>query len=271
MSSPPVNSFKHLLQQPGTSHGLWLGLPDSSCAEICALAGFDWLLVDAEHAPFDVATVMRHLQVLAAHDVPVVVRAVDDNPALLKQLLDIGAQSLLIPMVESAQQAARIAAAVRYPPLGTRGIGTSLARAAQWNRRRDYLQQANQGICLVLQVETVTALQDLQAIVATDGVDAVFIGPSDLAASMGHIGEPGHPQVVAAVESALRSIRAAGKAAGVLAIDPAMAARYASAGANFIGVGVDTLLLAEAAANLARRFRQADATAQNAPAGSPGY
>lgn len=260
-----TNPFKRLLQQRQLTHGLWLGLPDASCAEICALAGFDWLLIDAEHAPFDIATVMRHLQVLAAYDAPVLVRPVDGNASLLKQLLDIGTQTLLVPMVETAAQATEIAAAVRYPPQGARGLGTSLARAALWNRKRNYLHEANAGICLILQVETVVALGNLAAILAVDGVDAVFIGPSDLAASMGRIGEPGHPAVVAAVETALATIRGAGKAAGVMAVDPALAGRYARAGANFIGVGVDTALLANAAASLAAQFRSPSPDAGQAP------
>jgi 4-hydroxy-2-oxoheptanedioate aldolase len=250
------NPFKRLLQQKPTVYGLWLGLPDTSCAEICALAGFDWLLVDAEHAPFDVPAVLRHLQVLAAYDVPVLVRPVDGSASLLKQLLDVGARTLLVPMVESAAQATQIAAAVRYPPQGLRGLGTSLARAAQWNRNRNYLHEANAGICLIAQVETQRAIDNLTAILAVDGIDAVFVGPSDLAASMGHLGEPGHPAVVAAVEDVLRRVRAAGKSAGVLAVDPTLAARYVAAGANFIGVGVDTALLATAASALATRYRE---------------
>ena len=256
----PPNRFRQRLADGGPLFGLWLGLPDPSCAEICAGSGFDWLLIDGEHAPFDVNAVMRHLQAIARFDVPVLVRPVDGNPALLKQLLDVGVQSLLVPMVESAEQAARIARAVRYPPGGTRGLGTSLSRAAQWNRIPDYLHAANAEICLVVQVETVAALAALPDIVAVDGVDGVFVGPSDLSASMGYIGSPAHPEVVLAVERALGVIRAGGRAAGVLAVDQALAERYIAAGAQFIGVGVDTTLLANAAAGLAARWRGAAVT-----------
>ena len=255
----PINLFKAKLRDGAPLYGLWLGLPDASCAEICAMAGFDWLLVDAEHAPFDAPSILRHLQAIAPYQVPVLVRPVDGSASLLKRLLDIGAQTLLVPMVESAEQATQIAAAVRYPPLGTRGLGTSLARAARWNQVKDYLHDANREICLIVQVETTTALQNLPAILAVDGVDGVFIGPSDLSASMGHIGNPGHPDVVAAVSAALATIRAAGKAAGVLAVDAALAARYVAAGAQFIGVGVDTVLLANAAKQLAERCRKSGA------------
>ena len=183
----PRNRFAAALRRGETLYGLWLGLPDTSAAEICALAGFDWLVIDAEHAPFDVPAILRHLQTLEPYDVAPVVRVVDDNPALLKQVLDVGAQTLLVPMVDSAEQAARIAASVRYPPEGTRGIGTSLARAARWSGIAGYLANANREICLLVQAETTTALANLDAILAVEGIHGVFIGPSDLAASMGHI------------------------------------------------------------------------------------
>ncbi len=252
------NKFKQRLQQPGTQYGLWLGIPDPTCAEICAGAGFDWLLIDAEHAPYDVAAVQRHLQVIAPYPSQPLVRPVEGRTALLKQLLDVGAQTLLVPMVDSAEQAAQLVKDVRYPPQGIRGLGTSMARAARYNRLPGYLQAANQQICLLVQVESVTALANLEAIVAVDGVDGVFIGPSDLSASMGYIGQPGHPVVVAAIENAIKTIIAAGKAPGLLAVNPKLARHYAALGAKFIGVGVDAALLASATTNLARQFIAAD-------------
>jgi 4-hydroxy-2-oxoheptanedioate aldolase len=218
----PRNRFKQAMASGETRYGLWLGLPDNSVAEILAAAGFDWLLIDHEHAPFELADILSHLQVIAGYDVAPIVRPVDDNPALLKKLLDIGVQTFLVPMVETAQQAGAIVRALRYPPAGSRGLGTSLARAAGWGQVPGYLHKANEEICLLIQVETVTALANLPQILAVEGVDGVFIGPSDLSASMGHIGNPGHTDVVNAVSGSLRSIAAAGKYAGVLCLYPVL-------------------------------------------------
>jgi 4-hydroxy-2-oxoheptanedioate aldolase len=253
----PRNRFRQAMASGETRYGLWLGLPDTTAAEIAAGAGFDWLLIDHEHAPFELADILAHLQAIAAYDVAPIVRPVDDNPTLLKKLLDIGVQTFLVPMVESADQCKAILQALRYPPAGSRGLGTSLARAARWGQSPGYLQQANDEICLLVQVETVAGLANLQAILSVPGVDGVFIGPSDLAASMGRIGESGHPDVIAAIADALSAIAAAGKYSGILCIDPARTEYYRASGANFIGVGVDTLILAEGAGRLARACRPA--------------
>jgi len=250
-----TNRFRRVMSVRETSFGLWLGLPDNSVAEIAAAAGFDWLLVDHEHAPFELSDILAHLQVLAAYEVAPVVRPVDDSPALLKKFLDIGVQTFLVPMVETAEQAQAIVRALRYPPEGVRGLGTSLARAAGWGQRADYLQRANAEVCLLVQVETAAALARLPDIVAVEGVDGVFIGPSDLSASMGHVGQPGHPAVVAAVSAALETIAAASKYAGVLCLDPALAERYRASGANFIGVGVDAQVLAKGLRELVQRCK----------------
>ncbi len=250
----PVNHFKHSLKSGKASYGLWMGLPDTICAEICAGAGFEWLLIDAEHAPFSVRGVHDHLQAIAPYQIPAIVRPAEGRTALLKQLLDVGAQSFLVPMVDTAAQAEQLAQDVRYPPEGIRGLGTSMARGARWNRVEGYLQKANEEICLIVQVESVTALENLEQIVAVDGIDGVFIGPSDLSASMGHIGNPGHPEVVEAIERAFEIILAAGKAVGILAVDEALAKRYVEKGANFVGVGVDAALLANATTQLANKF-----------------
>lgn len=254
----PINRFKRTLQQATPLYGLWLGLPHSSCAEIAAGAGFDWLLIDCEHAPYSLMDVQQHLQAIAPYDVPAIVRPVEGRTAVLKQLLDIGAQTFLVPMVDSVEQAAQLVRDVRYPPDGIRGLGTSMARAAHWNGIPDYLTKANQEICLIVQAESVSALEQLEDIVEVDGVDAVFIGPSDLSASMGHIGNPGHPEVVEAIERGFASIKQAGKAAGVLAVDPKLAEHYVKLGANFVGVGVDASLLATSVRNLAAQFKHPD-------------
>ncbi len=250
----PLNLFKRALNSERPQYGLWMGLPDTICAEIGASAGFDWVLIDAEHAPYSIRDVHNHLQAIAPYEVPAIVRPAEGRTALLKQLLDVGAQSFLVPMVDTVEQAKQLVQDVRYPPDGIRGLGASMARAARWNRVEGYLQHANEEICLIVQAETTTAMNNLKDIVAVEGIDGVFIGPSDLSASMGHIGNPGHPDVVAAIESGFESILAAGKAAGVLAVDAELAKHYADKGASFIGVGVDAALLSSATRQLANQF-----------------
>lgn len=261
----PKNRFKQGLATGQPQYGLWLGLPDNSAAEIAATAGFDWLLIDGEHAPFDLRSIMTHLQAMAPYDVAPIVRCVEGNTALIKQLLDIGVQTLLVPMVETAEQAKQLVQAVRYPPQGIRGLGTSLARAARWGQVPGYLQKANAEICLLVQVETATAMQNLDAILEVEGVDGVFIGPSDLSASMGYIGDAGNPAVVTAINQGLNRIRAAGKHAGLLCLDPSLAENYIQEGANFVGVGVDTLILAQETRKLAQRFKQSAPAEEQKP------
>ena len=176
------------------------------------------------------------------------------DPALLKRLLDIGARNLLVPMIDTADQARACVAAVRYPPHGIRGVGSAVGRASRWSSRTDYLDIADSEICLLVQAETVTALDNLEAICAVEGVDGVFIGPADLAASMGHRGKPGHPEVQNAIEAAMRTIIASGKAAGTLTSDPVLARRYLELGCTFVATGVDILTFANAARKLAREF-----------------
>ncbi len=251
----PINRFKQSLAGGQPQYGLWLGLPDTTCAEICAGAGFDWLVIDAEHGPFGLHSTLTHLQTIAAYDVSAIVRPVSDERNLLKQFLDAGVQTLLVPMIESAEQAAELVRSVRYPPAGVRGLGPAMARAARWNRIPDYLHKANEQICLIIQVETIRAVRELPAILEVEGVDGIFIGPSDLSASMGHIGNAGHPDVVEVILDVLQKSRAAGKAAGILAIDPALVQGYRDNGANIIGVGSDTLLLANGAEQLANSVK----------------
>ena len=251
----PINRFKRAINGDKTQYGLWLGLLDPVSAEIGAGAGFDWVLIDSEHAPYSVRDVQNHLQAIAPYRIPAIVRPVEGRTALLKQLLDIGAQTLLVPMVNTARQARQLVEDVRYPPQGVRGLGTAMARAAHWNGIDGYLQKANDEMCLIVQAETRTAMENLSDIVAVDGVDGVFFGPSDLSASMGHIGNPSHPEVIDAIEAGFKTIIAAGKAAGVLAVDADLAKNYADKGASFIGVGVDVSLLAASVRQLAKRFR----------------
>lgn len=252
----PRNDFKRALQAGETQIGLFLGLANGYAAEVVATAGFDWLLIDGEHGPNDLRSIIQQLQALAPYPVRPVVRTVDHDVARIKQLLDGGAQTLMVPMVETAAEAESLVRAMRYPPHGIRGVGTALARAARWNGVEGYFAQADGEMCLIVQIESTAGLAGLDDILKVDGVDAVFIGPSDLAASMGHLGNPGHPDVKAAVEDAITRIAASGKAAGVFSADPAIAAAYQANGARFLLVGVDALLLRNAAATLAARFRQ---------------
>lgn len=250
----PRNTFKQALHARQRQIGLWLGLADGYSAELLAGCGFDWLALDAEHAPNDVRTVLWQLQALAAYPVQVVVRTPCDDVTLLKQYLDIGAQTLLVPMVESAAQAARIVAATRYPPAGIRGVGSALARASRWNLIGNYLRDSSGEVCVLVQVESMPGLAALPAIAATEGIDGVFFGPADLAASMGLLGQPTDPRVQEAIRNGIRTVREAGKAAGVLAVDVEVARDYLEAGAGFVAVGVDTTLLTRAARQLRAQF-----------------
>ncbi len=250
----PSNPFKRALKSGARQIGLWVALANSYSAEICAGAGFDWLLLDGEHSPLDLRTMLAQLQVVEPYASHPILRPPQGDPTLIKQFLDIGAQSLLIPMVETAEQADMLVRATRYPPHGFRGVGAGIARAARWGRAADYLARANDEICLLLQVETKAGLDNVEAIAAVQGVDGVFLGAADLSASLGHLGQPRHPEVVAAMEKAVRQILAAGKAAGVLATDEAVARAFLDLGATFVAVGVDTMVLAQATQTLARRF-----------------
>ncbi|MHA3904892.1 HpcH/HpaI aldolase family protein [Castellaniella sp. WN] len=250
------NSFKATLRGDGTPRiGLFLGLGDPGVAELLGGTGFDWLLIDGEHGPNDLRTVLAQLWALQGGEADVLVRVVDHDPARIKQMLDIGVQSLLVPMVDSAEQARDLVRATRYPPAGIRGVGTAMARAARWNGVPDYLGQADGEICLIVQAESRAGLEALDDILAVDGVDAVFIGPSDLAASMGRLGSPDHPEVRAAVLGAIGKIARSGKAAGVFATRLDAARVYVQAGARFVALGTDTLLLRQSAAGLAQAFR----------------
>lgn len=251
----PVNPFKAALAARRLQIGLWSGLADGYCAEICAGAGFDWLALDAEHAPNDLRTLLAQLQALAPYPVAPVVRATIGDSAHIKQLLDLGAQTLLVPIVESAEQAAELVRATRYPPQGIRGVGSALARASRWNRYANYLHEADEQLCLVVQIETTRGIEQLDAIARVPGVDGVFIGPADLSASMGHRGQPEHPAVQTVMEQAVARILAAGKAAGTLLGNETLARKFIGLGCSFVAVGVDALLLARATQELAHRFK----------------
>jgi 4-hydroxy-2-oxoheptanedioate aldolase len=253
----PTNQFKAALRAGSSSYGLWVGLTDTVAVEIAAGAGLDWLVLDGEHAPNDVPSLLRGLQTLAPYPVSGIVRIPCADVVMMKRVLDIGAQTVVVPMIETADQAREMVQAVRYPPHGVRGIGTALARAARWNRVSDYYQRANGENCLIVQIESQRGLDNIEAIAAIDGVDALFIGPSDLAASLGHLGDSSHPRVREAIRIAFERIRASGKGCGSLAVEESVAREYLSQGCQFLALGVDTLLLAKATRALARQFKPA--------------
>lgn len=254
----PKNQFRDALREGKTQLGLWIGLPDANVAEAVATAGFDWLLFDAEHAPNDPRSILQQLRAVSAYPVHGIVRPVQADPALVKQYLDIGAQTLLIPMIDSREQAELMVRAMRYPPEGIRGMGPALARASRWNQIEDYVNLANGQTCLLVQAETQESMGQLTAIASVDGVDGVFFGPVDLSASMGLRGQPNHPDVQRAIIDGIATVRAAGKAAGVLAADRECARSYLRAGAQFVAVGSDASLLVKAARDLIRAFRPDD-------------
>ncbi|MCT1477998.1 HpcH/HpaI aldolase/citrate lyase family protein [Microbacterium sp. p3-SID336] len=242
--------------------GMWVCSGSPLLAEVAAGSGLDWLLIDMEHSANTLESVLLQLQAVAAYPVTPLVRAPFNDAVAIKQILDLGAQNLIVPMVSSAAEAEAAVAATRYPPLGVRGVGSALARSARWNRVDRYLQESAQHTSLTVQIETSAGVEAAADIAAVDGVDAVFVGPSDLSASMGHLGQQTHPQVVAAVETVFAAVKAAGKPVGVNAFDPAAADAYLAAGADFVAVGADVALLARASEGLAARFLGADGSAR---------
>ncbi|AZF06241.1 4-hydroxy-2-oxoheptanedioate aldolase [Pseudomonas sp. R5-89-07] len=251
----PLNRFKQRLLRGEVQIGLWLGLADAYSAELAANAGFDWLLIDGEHAPNPLPAMLAQLQAVAPYPSQPLIRPVIGDSALIKQLLDIGAQTLLVPMVENAGQARELVRAMRYPPQGIRGVGSALARASRWNTVPGYLDQADAQMCLLVQIENRQGLANLDAIAAVEGVDGVFIGPADLSASLGHRGNPGHPEVQAAIEDAIVRVVQSGKAAGILSADERLARRYIELGATYVAVGVDTTVLMRGLQSLAGKFK----------------
>jgi len=250
----PRNEFKRALAAGRTQIGLWSSLSSNYTVEVIAGAGFDWILLDMEHSPNDLENLLTQLQAAAPYPSASVVRVPWNDMVTIKRVLDIGAQSILVPFVCTADEARAAASYTRYPPAGVRGVaGTT--RAARFGRIKGYASQAGAETCLLVQVETREALDELEAICAIDGVDGVFIGPADLHASFGYLGESANPAVVPAIEDAIRRIRRAGKAPGILTPSEAHARRYLECGAQFVAVGSDVGLLARGAEALAAKFQ----------------
>jgi 4-hydroxy-2-oxoheptanedioate aldolase len=252
----PVNHFKRALKAGTSQIGLWCSLSSHYSIEMVAGAGFDWLLLDTEHSPNDLESVLTQLQAAAAYPPASVVRVPWNDMVAIKRVLDIGAQSLLIPYVQNPDEARAAVAATRYPPAGVRGVaGTT--RATRFGRIKDYAKRAHEELCVLVQVETQEALKHIEAIATIDGVDGIFIGPGDLHASMGYAGEVANPAVLPLIEDALRRIRRTGKAPGILVGDEQLAKRCIEAGSLFTAVGVDVAILVRGAQQLAARFERA--------------
>ena len=253
MTLPPTLAAR-LAASDRAQFGVWVCSGSALNAEIAAGSGLDVVLIDAEHSPNDLPSILAQLQAVAAYPVTPLVRPPFGDPVVLKQYLDLGVQNLLIPMVDSPEQAEAMVRAVRYPPHGIRGVGSALARASRWNRVDGYLADAASTVSLFVQIESAAALEQVEEIVAVDGIDGILIGPADLAASMGLLGQQEHPDVVAGVLRSIQAALDAGKPAGVNAFAPAAADRYVEAGAALVLVGADVTLLARATEALADRF-----------------
>ena len=249
----PVNTFKRALKAGNRQIGLWCSLSNSYAIEVVAASGFDWLLVDTEHSPNELDMVLSQLQAVAPYSSHPVVRVPWNDMVTIKRFLDIGTQSLLIPYVQNGEEATEAVAHTRYPPDGVRGVAGS-TRANRFGRVKDYARRASAELCVLVQVETRTALDSLEAIASVEGVDGVFIGPADLHASLGYAGQISHPDVKALIDDAIRTIGRMGKASGVLTGIEADARRWLELGCQFVAVGVDTTILARETENLRSRF-----------------
>jgi 4-hydroxy-2-oxoheptanedioate aldolase len=264
----PVNQFKKAIQEKRTQVGLWCSLLGPLNTEICAAAGFDWLLLDGEHTPNDPMNLFQQAQVIAGYPG---VQAVARVPmghgyvgqALIKQYLDVGIQTILVPMVDTPEQARELVRCMRYPPEGIRGMAAT--RASGWGRNPNYAKEANREVCLLVQVETREGVRNLDAIADTEGIDGVFIGPSDISAAFGHVGDPWHPEMQKLHEDAFRRIQAAGKAVGILTLDETLAKKHVEMGATFIAVGTDSNLMVKSTGALVSKFKGAP---QAAPRGN---
>jgi len=250
----PRNHFKHAIAAGKQQIGLWSSLSSNYTVEVIAGAGFDWILLDTEHSPNDLESVLSQLQACAPYESHPIVRVAWNDAVLIKRYLDAGDQSLLIPFVQNADEARAAVAATRYPPQGIRGVAGA-TRATRFGRIQGYAKRAHEELCVLLQVETKEAVDNIEAICAVDGVDGVFIGPADLHASLGYTGETGNPAVVPMIEDAIRRIRKAGRAAGVLTSAEAEVRRYMAAGCNFTAVGADVGVLARGAEALLAKYR----------------
>ncbi len=250
----PKNNFKHAINAGKTQIGLWVSIPSNYSTEVVAGAGFDWLLIDTEHSPADVETVLTQVQAASGYPVHPIVRIPWNDMVTIKRFLDIGVQTLLIPQVNSAEEAREAVNSTRFPTAGVRGVaGTN--RATRFGRIKNYFKKADEEICVLVQVESREALDEIEKIAAVEGVDGIFIGPADLHASFGMVGERAHPDMMSTIDSAITRIAKAGKAPGILTDSEENARRWMKCGATFVAVGADVGLLARGADALAAKFR----------------
>lgn len=251
----PVNHFKRAIHAGQQQIGLWSSLASNITTEVLAGAGFDWLLIDAEHAPNDLRTVLGQLQAMTEYPkTQPIVRVPANDKIEIKRYLDAGVQSFLVPMVETAEEAAAAVSYTRFSPDGIRGFA-GVSRSSRFGRIKDYHRRAHEEICILVQVESARGLENLEEIAGVPGVDGVFIGPGDLSAELGHLGNQGHPDIVEVIETSIRRIVAAGNRAGILTGDEALARRYMAAGCVYTAVGLDTGILARGAEALAKKYR----------------
>ena len=251
----PVNTLKKTLKSGQVQLGIWLTSGTGILAELAGTAGFDWCLIDGEHGPNTVSEILPQLQALAISGTPAVVRVANAEAWMIKQVLDLGCQTVVVPMVDDAQTADAMARAMRYPPQGNRGMGASLARATGFGAVADYPHTANDQVCLLVQAESAQAVENIDAIAAIEGVDGVFVGPADLSADMGYPGQPDHPEVEAAIDHLIARTVAAGKIAGIITFDESRLNEYAEKGVTFLGVGGDMMVLGSALRGLAARIK----------------
>ncbi|WHA40344.1 aldolase/citrate lyase family protein [Agrobacterium larrymoorei] len=256
------NRFKTAIHQGKPQIGLWLDMGEAITAEIAGTAGFDWLVIDGEHGPNDLRSIIDQLRALATSSAEPVVRVPVGESWIIKQMLDAGARTLLVPMVDSSEQARALVSAMHYPPRGIRGMGAVVARASGYNSVPDYNQTASDNVCLLIQAETRAAIADLDNILNVDGVNGIFIGPADLAADMGYLGRIDEPEVQEVIEGAIRKIVAAGKAAGILTFNEIYNRRYLELGASFVAVGADVSEFSGALRQLASRYKGGAAPAK---------
>lgn len=250
----PVNSFKRGLKAGRQQIGFWNSMASPTATEILAGSGFDWLIIDGEHAPNDVPGVLGQLHAMMENATHPIVRIPVNDPIVFKRFLDIGTLTFLVPMVETVEQAQAAVAATRFPPHGIRGFAGA-ARASRYGRVANYHARAHEEICILVQIETKQALDNIEAIAAVDGIDGLFVGPGDLSSDLGYLGDQGNPYIVELIEGALHRIVATGKPAGILTGDETLARRYMAAGSTFTAVGIDTGTLARSTEAIAKKFK----------------
>jgi 2-keto-3-deoxy-L-rhamnonate aldolase RhmA len=259
-----LNGFKQALAEHAPQYGTWNSFASNYATEVIAQCAYDWMLIDGEHAPNTVPMILSQLQAAAPYKTHPVVRTVNHDPALIKQLLDIGATTLMVPMVESAEQARNLVRAMRYPPHGFRGIGGGLTRATRWDGIPDYLTRADGSVCLVVQIESQGGFDNVEAIAQVEGVHGLFVGPADLSAALGHPGDASHSDVQHAIKRIIDVARAAGKGAGILAPAYEDAVRYREWGASFIAVAIDIPQLRHGLTQTLSRYKTTGTTETNA-------